>query len=70
MNRPCWPCSGAASVRRDWAAELLGRSYVAFLDFLKARGVDYAPGNADDRDADDSTLRWLADRTTDGPKPA
>ena len=28
------------------AAELLGRNYAEFLEFLKERGVDYAPGDA------------------------
>jgi predicted HTH domain antitoxin len=52
------------------AAELLGRSYAGFLDFLKERGVDYAPGNASDRSADEATLRWLEDRGSDGRGPA
>jgi predicted HTH domain antitoxin len=51
------------------AAELLGRNYAEFLEFLKERGVDYAPGGAQDADADEATLRWM-DRQTNDRKPA
>ncbi len=52
------------------AAELLGRSYHDFLDFLKERGVDYAPGSASDAAADKATLRWLDSQAATGPGPA
>jgi predicted HTH domain antitoxin len=51
------------------AAELLGRSYANFLEFLKEQGVDYAPGNAQDTAADEAALRWM-DRPADDDKPA
>jgi predicted HTH domain antitoxin len=51
------------------AAELLGRSYADFLEFLRERGVDYAPGNARDTAADEAALRWM-DRRPDDDKPA
>lgn len=51
------------------AAELLGRTYGSFLEFLKERGVDYAPGGAQDPAADKAALRWM-DRQADGRKPA
>lgn len=47
------------------AAELLGHTYGGFLDLLKERGVDYAPGAAGDTAADEATLRWLEDGTSD-----
>lgn len=56
-------CSGGV------AAELLGRTYAEFLEFLKEQGVDYAPAGAQDRVADEATLRWM-DRQTDDRKPA
>jgi predicted HTH domain antitoxin len=40
-------------------AELLGRSYANYLEFLRERGVDYAPGNAQDTAADEAALRWM-----------
>lgn len=51
------------------AAELLGRTYAEFLEFLKERGVDYATGDAQDAAADKTTLRWM-NRQTDDRKPA
>ena len=51
------------------AAELLGRAYANFLEFLNERGVDYAPGGDRDIVADQATLRWM-DRRTDDRKPA
>ena len=47
------------------AAELLGRTYAEFLEFLKEQGVDYAPGDADDAAADETTLRWMNRQTND-----
>ena len=35
---------------------------------LKERGVDYAPGGAQDAAADKAALRWM-DRQADGRKP-
>jgi predicted HTH domain antitoxin len=52
------------------AAELLGRTYADFLDFLKERGVYYAPGDAHEKAADEATLRWLEDRASEGRGPA
>jgi predicted HTH domain antitoxin len=46
------------------AAQLLDRTYNDFLDFLKERGVDYSAGDADDKVADEATLRWLRTRAT------
>ena len=51
------------------AAELLGRTYAEFLAFLKERGVDYAPGDAQDAAADETTLGWMNGHTNDR-KPA
>jgi predicted HTH domain antitoxin len=51
------------------AAELLERTYAEFLEFLKERGVDYAPGDAQNADADEATLRWM-ERQTNNRKPA
>jgi predicted HTH domain antitoxin len=51
------------------AAELLGRTYLEYLDFLKERGVDYAPGDTGDKAADDATLRWMSGQATDDDKP-
>lgn len=51
------------------AAELLERTYAEFLEFLKDRGVDYAPGDARDAAADETTLRWM-DRQRNDRKPA
>lgn len=56
-------CSGGV------AAELLERTYTEFLEFLKERGVDYAPGDDRDTAADEATLRWM-DRETNAHKPA
>lgn len=52
------------------AAQLLDRTYNDFLDFLRERGVDYAPGDARDTAADEATLRWLDEQTSDGREPA
>lgn len=41
------------------AAELLGGTYAEFLEFLKERGVDYSPGDAQDVAADNATLCWM-----------
>lgn len=41
------------------AAQLLGRNYAEFLEFLKAHGVAYAPAAPGDVDADRATLAWL-----------
>lgn len=49
------------------AAELLGRTYTEFLEFLKERGVDYAPGDARDAAADNATLRWMNKQANDKP---
>jgi predicted HTH domain antitoxin len=53
----------------ELAAELLGRSYADFLEFLKQRNVDYAPGDPEDAAADEATLRWMDSQTNDR-KPA
>jgi len=39
------------------AAQLLGQTYSEFLDFLKERGVDYAPGETRDSAADETALQ-------------
>lgn len=41
------------------AAQLLGRSYPEFLEFLKTHGVALAPATTGDLDADRATLAWL-----------
>lgn len=50
------------------AAELLGRTYAEFLEFLEERGVDYAPGDAQGAETDEATLRQM-DRQTNNRKP-
>jgi predicted HTH domain antitoxin len=52
------------------AAQLLDRTYNDFLDFLKERGVDYSAGEADDKTADEATLRWLRTQATNKREPA
>jgi predicted HTH domain antitoxin len=47
------------------AAELLGSTYAEFLEFLEQRGVDYAPGDARERAADEATLRWMDEQGND-----
>lgn len=56
-------CSGGV------AAQLLERTCAEFLEFLKERSVDYAPGDDRDAAADKATLRWMDGEANDH-KPA